>query len=56
MPQDSKNVLQDSAITNLNKKNTNYLKDTSILKKIALVNQLPLRMLTVRRLLLHIFR
>ncbi len=31
--QDSKNVLQDSVVNRLNKKDVNYLKDTSILKK-----------------------
>jgi hypothetical protein len=39
--QDSKSVLQDSAITNLNKKNVNYLKDTSILKNDTLKKAVP---------------
>ncbi|HET7003758.1 MAG TPA: hypothetical protein VFI33_20690, partial [Puia sp.] len=31
--QDSKSVIQDTVTSNLNKKNSNFLKDTSILKK-----------------------
>jgi hypothetical protein len=39
--QDSKSVLQDTVTSNLNKKNSNFLRDTSILKKDTLKNTSP---------------
>src|ERR1700761_1584837 len=39
--QDSKSLLQDTALTNLHKKDINYLKDTSILKKDSLKKTVP---------------
>jgi hypothetical protein len=39
--QDTKNALHDSALTHLNNKNPNYLKDTSILKKDTLKKAVP---------------
>ncbi len=39
--QDSKNLLRDSSVVNVNKKDANYLKDTSILKKDTLKKALP---------------
>jgi len=39
--QDSKSVLQDTVTSNLNKKNANHLKDTSILKKDSLGKAAP---------------
>lgn len=40
--QDSKNVLQDSALSDVNKKNANYLKDTSLLKKDSIRKKAPI--------------
>ena len=39
--QDSKNLLRDSATTNFNKRDTYYLKDTSILKKDSIRKTVP---------------
>src|SRR5882672_7069706 len=39
--QDSKNLLQDSTITNVNKRDASYLKDTSIIKKDSLRKTVP---------------